>query len=143
MSQIARAARKAFTSPVRFASTVNVEQAAAIQKKATQVAQGYVDKVTAYSKPVIYQAKVAAELAKQVYQKEGLAFPSPSQAENALATIRQNATVENIKQLDLYSIARIGLYGLEAYFIFVIGEIIGRRHLVGYGVKSSVKKEHH
>jgi len=143
MSQIARAARKVFTSGVRFASIANVEQAATIQKKATQVAQGYLGKLTALSKPVIYRAKVAAELAKQVYHTEGLAFPSPVQAEHALATIRQNATVQNIKQLDLFSIARIGVYGLEAYFIFVIGEIIGRRHLVGYGVKSSVKKEHH
>jgi len=143
MSQIARATRKVFTAGVRFASTVTVDEVAAIQKKATLAAQGYVGKLTALSKPVIYQAKVAAELAKQVYHKEGLALPSPIQLENAVATIRQNANVQNIKQLDLNSIARIGIYGLEAYFIFTIGEIIGRRHLVGYGVKSRVKKEHH
>ncbi|KAF5332343.1 hypothetical protein D9758_017447 [Tetrapyrgos nigripes] len=31
-------------------------------------------------------------------------------------------------------IARIGVYALEAYGIFKIGEIIGRRSLVGYNV---------
>ncbi|KAG0349795.1 mitochondrial ATP synthase g subunit-domain-containing protein [Gamsiella multidivaricata] len=99
------------------------------------------------SGPLIYNAKVAAQVAKQVYIREGMAPPSAAQLEAAkkattkfLVSARSANTWKNISK-DQY--LKAGLVAAEAYTFFLFGEIIGRRNFVGYDVKSADNHEEH
>jgi len=92
----------------------------------------------AYRAPLAYNLSVARELLKQVYLAERLQPPlSPQTWSSAYTTLAQRARNPAYWR----EIARsgewmkVGVYALEAYGIFKIGEIIGRRSLVGYKVQ--------
>ncbi|CAA7265698.1 unnamed protein product [Cyclocybe aegerita] len=89
-----------------------------------------------YKQPLLYNLSVAKEIFKQIYVREGLQPPSLATVKEAYSSIW--AQVSNpafagnlIKSGDL---GRVGIYGLQAYGIFKIGEIVGRRSLVGYKI---------
>lgn len=74
-------------------------------------------------------------MAKQVYRKEGLAPPTNLSAftstyEAMFARARDMNYWRGIAESGEWT--KVAVYGLEAYFIFNIGEMIGRRHVVGY-----------
>ncbi|KAI8388801.1 mitochondrial ATP synthase g subunit-domain-containing protein [Radiomyces spectabilis] len=104
--------------------------------------QSTLSKVTALQRPIVYNAKVAGEIAKQVYVKEGMAFPSGEQFTQARQIIQKNMNVAALKNLTWRDIAQGGVVAAEIYTFFLIGEIIGRRNLIGYNVKS-VDAHHH
>jgi len=90
-----------------------------------------------YRQPLLYNAEVARELLKQVYIAERLQPPT------SFATITDAYTVLCARAknpqywrdlLKTGEWTRVALYGLEAYTIFKVGEIIGRRHLIGYNL---------
>ncbi|KAG7531625.1 hypothetical protein FFLO_04209 [Filobasidium floriforme] len=88
-----------------------------------------------YKDPIVYNFKVLASLARQVYIAEKMAPPTNLSAYvNSYANIWSNAVSPNfwkgLAQNGQW--AKVGVVGLEAYGIFKIGEIIGRRNLVGY-----------
>ncbi|KAF9897281.1 ATP synthase subunit G atp20 [Lobosporangium transversale] len=96
---------------------------------------------TKLSGPLVYNAKVAGQIAKQVYIREGMAPPTGAQIEAAkqatlkfVQSARSTNTWKNISK-DQY--LKAGLVAAEAYTFFLIGEIIGRRNFVGYDVKSA------
>jgi F-type H+-transporting ATPase subunit g len=81
---------------------------------------------------------VAREFLKQVYIRESLAPPkSVSEVQTAYKSLWEQAsnaqwwktTLENGQW------KKVGIYALEAYGIFHIGEIVGRRSIVGYNLK--------
>lgn len=88
-----------------------------------------------YREPVVYNLAVVREIGKQVYIAEKLAPPTD------VAAIR-GAFEESYKRaadpswwrsvLESGDWKRLALYAAEAYGIFSIGEMIGRRHIVGY-----------
>jgi len=91
-----------------------------------------------YREPFMYNIAVARELLKQVYLAENLKPPT------SLATIVEAYTtiLNHARSPDYWrglvrsgDWAKLGIYALEAYGIFKIGEIIGRRSLVGYKVE--------
>ncbi|KAJ7018814.1 hypothetical protein C8F04DRAFT_362840 [Mycena alexandri] len=87
-------------------------------------------------KSFFYNFAVARELVKQVYHAE-LQFPKDVGAfRTAYETLYQRAVDPNYWRGIMQSgeIARVGIYAVEAYGIFKIGEIIGRRKVVGYPV---------
>ncbi|KAJ4475997.1 mitochondrial ATP synthase g subunit-domain-containing protein, partial [Lentinula edodes] len=89
----------------------------------------------AYKEPVFYNFAVFREIVKQVYRAEGLSPPSSVGAvQSAYRTIWTNATSKVFwqKAIDNGEIARLGVYAVEAYGIFKIGEMVGRRSIVGY-----------
>ncbi|ORY24669.1 mitochondrial ATP synthase g subunit-domain-containing protein [Naematelia encephala] len=91
-----------------------------------------------YRDPVVYNAKVFASLCRQVYKAEGLAPPLDiSTWANAYSHIFARATKPSFyrEALQTGAWAGLGVAALEAYGIFRLGEIIGRRHLVGYKLK--------
>ncbi|KAF8929228.1 mitochondrial ATP synthase g subunit-domain-containing protein [Dissophora ornata] len=99
------------------------------------------------SGPIIYNAKVAGQVAKQVYIREGMAPPGGAQIEAAkeatfkfVKSARSASTWKNISK-DQY--LKAGLVAAEAYTFFLVGEIIGRRNFVGYDVKSADSHEEH
>jgi F-type H+-transporting ATPase subunit g len=90
-----------------------------------------------YRQPLLYNLSVAREFFKQVYIREGLAPPTDaatiqSTYQTLFARARDLNYWRGIAQSGEW--AKVGIYGLEAYFIFNIGEMIGRRHIVGYKV---------
>jgi F-type H+-transporting ATPase subunit g len=108
-----------------------------------------------YRQPIIYNLQVARELVKQIYLKEGLAPPkSVNEIQEAYKTIWSRAKDANYWRgiVGTGEIGRVGILVLEGYGIFKvscndsytlldidipfqIGEIIGRRSLVGYNPK--------
>ncbi|KAH9046131.1 hypothetical protein EDB84DRAFT_1586989 [Lactarius hengduanensis] len=71
-----------------------------------------------YQQPVRYNLSVAREVLKHVYTAERLQPPT------SLGAVVASGEW-----------ARLGVYAVEAYGIFKIGEIVGRRSLVGYNVQ--------
>ncbi|PBK72241.1 hypothetical protein ARMSODRAFT_953910 [Armillaria solidipes] len=85
----------------------------------------------AYREPIVYNFAVVRSLAKQVYVAESLAPPkSAAEVKAAYREIWESAL--KWRQLNF---AKVGVYALEAYGIFKIGEILGRRSLIGYNVQ--------
>ncbi|KAG0197612.1 hypothetical protein BGX28_008878 [Mortierella sp. GBA30] len=97
------------------------------------------------SGPILYNAKVAGQIAKQVYVREGMAPPSAAQIETAkdraLKFIWDARSINTWKNISKDQYMKAGLVAVEAYAFFMVGEIVGRRSLVGYDVKSA--DEHH
>lgn len=91
-----------------------------------------------------YNLLVAKELLKQVYIRESLAPPTSvgtvtSTYSTFLYRARDPAYWRGIGQSGEW--AKVAIYGVEAYFVFHIGEIIGRRSLAGYSLEDP-KKSH-
>ncbi|KAF8583731.1 hypothetical protein K439DRAFT_1347869 [Ramaria rubella] len=89
----------------------------------------------AYRAPLSYNLSVARELLKQVYIAERLQPPvNPQTWIDAYSTLAQRARNPSYWREIMRNgeWAKVGLYAVEAYTIFKIGEILGRRHLVGY-----------
>ncbi|KAL4062191.1 mitochondrial ATP synthase g subunit-domain-containing protein [Scleroderma yunnanense] len=90
-----------------------------------------------YRQPLLYNAAVAREVLKQIYVAENLAPPrSLSTVVDAYRTIwaraRDPAYLRSLLSTGEWT--RLAIYGVEAYGIFKIGEIVGRRSLVGYNL---------
>ncbi|KAF9429547.1 hypothetical protein BGZ94_010317 [Podila epigama] len=100
------------------------------------------------SGPIVYNARVAGQVAKQVYIREGMAPPSAAQFETAKqATLKfaQEARSANTwKNISKDQYIKAGLVAAEAYAFFLVGEIIGRRNFIGYNVQAADSHaEHH
>ncbi|KAF7789743.1 hypothetical protein EIP86_000689 [Pleurotus ostreatoroseus] len=90
-----------------------------------------------YRQPIVYNFSVAREFLKQVYVAERLQPPSWNTVTNAYNTIfaraRNPAYWRELVNSGEWT--KVGIYAVEAYGVFKIGEIIGRRSLVGYNVQ--------
>jgi len=90
-----------------------------------------------YRQPLTYNFNVARELLKQVYIAERLQPPTSLHTiTDAYSTMwgraRNPAYWREIMRTGEW--ANVGIYAVEAYGIFKIGEILGRRSLVGYNL---------
>ncbi|KIO28376.1 hypothetical protein M407DRAFT_243045 [Tulasnella calospora MUT 4182] len=115
------------------------ETAAKVGQFASKYAGGVGQKVEhylqSYRGPVVYNSQVVLQVLKQVYRAEKLAPPkSLAEVQSAYKTLFENA--KNLKYWqDLWASGlwkKVAIGGLEVYGIFKIGEIIGRRSLIGY-----------
>lgn len=104
----------------------------------------------------VYWSKVIAELGKQVYLKEGFAPPSTTQIQQVYESLYKQAlglvktspsqltknlqtSITGINKAFVY---KYGSYGVQLLGLFSLGEIIGRRQIVGYP-SFGPKAEHH
>jgi F-type H+-transporting ATPase subunit g len=78
-----------------------------------------------------------------VYTKEGMAFPTSQQFAQAQSTLQETLRIKTLKNLSFTDVAKGGVVLAEIYTFFLIGEIVGRRNLIGYNVKSEEHEEHH
>lgn len=104
-----------------------------------------------YKEPLVYNFSVAREVVKRIYVGEALHPPSLSQFAEVYRQLWSNATQVAYWRglIQNGQVAQVGIYGLQAYGIFKvrsltlrrlniliycikIGEIIGRRHVIGY-----------
>ena len=109
----------------------------------------------AYKQPLLYNLAVTREIIKLVYIRESLQPPSLSTVRSVYSTLWSQIKTPGLMRnlLNSGEIGRIGVYGVQAYGIFKvrfvslyfvafnksflflkcqIGEILGRRSLVGY-----------
>ncbi|SNX82352.1 related to ATP20 - subunit G of mitochondrial F1F0-ATP Synthase [Melanopsichium pennsylvanicum] len=131
-------------TPEKASSTVND-----IAKRAQELGGPAMKKVEGllggYSEPIKYNLSVASNIAKQVYVAEGLAPPtSINTITSAYRQIWSKASDKSYwtQLLTKGNWKKVGIYAVEAYGIFTIGEMIGRRSLVGYKLDTS-KHAHH
>jgi len=132
------AANKASETAAR-ATKAAQDAASKASALASRYAGGVGEKVSnyfhAYRGPVVYNTQVFLQVLKQVYKAEKLAPPtSLAEIQSAYRTLFNRAKDTKYWQ-DLYVTGqwkKVAIGGLEVYGIFKIGEIIGRRSLVGY-----------
>lgn len=116
-------------------------QAAKAQSTINNVTQ----KASGLAKVGVYYTKVAGELAKYVWLKEGLSPPSVAEIQKTFTTDLKallTSAFKNPKQLVQFAeqsksytkddYIRYGAYGVQFLGLFALGEIIGRRHIYGY-----------
>jgi len=111
-----------------YARNLTTAQATEKASNATKGVFGTLSKIT---EPIIYNARVLKEIAKEVYTKENLRPPSTAQVSEAwegLKSIKRS----DVKNLSIENIKTIGVRSLECLGFFAIGEVIGRRSLIGY-----------
>jgi len=108
-----------------------------VSKAAGGVGERVGSMLGSYRQPLFYNLTVARDLLKQVYVAEKLAPPTSfSTWQSAYQTMFNRAKDVNYWQELLRSgaWAKVGIYALEAYGIFKIGEMVGRRSVVGYSL---------
>ncbi|OLL24622.1 ATP synthase subunit g, mitochondrial [Neolecta irregularis DAH-3] len=93
--------------------------------------------VGGFQEPTVYYLQVVRELAKQVYLKENMSPPNLAEIRSTWEGIYKSLNKENLLKLkgllrDRPAAMRYGIYGVELYGIFCLGEMLGRRHIVGY-----------
>ncbi|KAI9216829.1 mitochondrial ATP synthase g subunit-domain-containing protein [Blastocladiella britannica] len=111
-------------------------------RRASTLAQGVnanqvVSRAAAALEPVTYRIRVVGEVAKLVYKAERLA--PPTQATLAEAQQVGQSLVQSVRQGAYKSwatadMAKGAVLAGEAFTFFLLGEIVGRRNLVGYAV---------
>lgn len=131
-SRSAFSVQKTFIRGVRFNSTA---------AKAQNAAQGLVEKVTNTVNKTIYWSKVTGELAKQVYLKEKLTPPSIADFQTVYQNLYKQAlelttkpqqVLAFAKGLNKNSLLNYGAIFIQIVGLFSLGEVIGRRQIVGY-----------
>ncbi|KAG0676116.1 ATP synthase subunit G atp20 [Kluyveromyces marxianus] len=89
----------------------------------------------------VYYGKVTAELSKQVYTKEGLQPSNFSDFEMVYTRLYRQAVhyaerpqqaIEALKNIEKDKAIQIGAVGVQMLGLYSLGEIIGRRKVVGY-----------
>ncbi|KAG7195889.1 ATP synthase subunit G atp20 [Scheffersomyces spartinae] len=108
--------------------------------------------LTKLSNATVYWSKVAVEVGKIVYKKEALAPPSSQQFQQVYQSwikfvkspAQQKQFLEQAGsfQFSKACAAKAAIYGTQLLAFFSLGEIIGRRHIVGYPSVGG-HQEHH
>ncbi|KAK9379238.1 mitochondrial ATP synthase g subunit-domain-containing protein [Kockiozyma suomiensis] len=89
----------------------------------------------------LYWSKVVAEVAKQAYLKEAMSPPSIETFKSTYISLYQSLLLKAkapeeliafVKSLNGKSILAYSAYGIQILGFFSLGEIVGRRKLVGY-----------
>ncbi|WFD43363.1 hypothetical protein MPSI1_002024 [Malassezia psittaci] len=132
-------ARAYSTSPTPNSTNGMMERAQQIGSSIAKTAERMLGR---YSEPIMYNLRVAGSLMKQVYIAEKLA--PPTNLGTWTAAYRQmfaNATNPSwwTHTLPAGEWRRVALYGTEAVGLFAIGEIIGKRSLIGYKLTTQGK----
>ncbi|KAF8070803.1 mitochondrial ATP synthase g subunit-domain-containing protein [Lyophyllum atratum] len=139
-------ARFASTNPsVEAAQEKAKEALGSVQKNAGKVWEGTLkflgpagqrigNALGAYREPLMYNLSVARHFVKHIYRTEHLQPPSLSTVQEAYKTMWSRAKDPNYwrEAMRTGEIKQVGIYAVEAFGLFKIGEIIGRRSLVGY-----------
>ncbi|KAJ1968988.1 ATP synthase subunit G atp20 [Dispira parvispora] len=99
-----------------------------------RTAQSVPPKINGFVDCTLYWSRVTKEIAKEVYKKEDLAPPSLADYSAARKQLEDLFKSEALKKLTRDDLIKAAVVGIEIAGFFWIGEIIGRRSLVGYDV---------
>jgi len=122
----------------------NAAQRAQIGPLASRVGQQIervAQKYPRVTQPVVYWGRVGAALGREVWMKEKMSPPSLQQAQQSMQSmwrsvlqIKPGQAVQAVQNMSGEKVAGYGLVGLQVLGFFSIGEMIGRRHIVGYSI---------
>ena len=112
-----------------------------LQKLGTCFVSKTANFVTKAAEKTVYYSKVTAELSKEIYLKEKLQPPALQDFRNVYSQIwkcgfdrvtspKTAANCVSKTPMDVY--LKCGAYGIQILGCFALGEVIGRRKLVGY-----------
>lgn len=96
----------------------------------------------------VYWAKVTGELGKQIYLKEGFAPPTVSQFQSVYQTVfnsvksyafKPQKVIDCAEAITKNDVLKYSAYGIQILGLFTLGEVVGRRNLIGYKVPSAEK----
>lgn len=135
--QLARASKASnmIRSSVRFNSTNSAAE------NASSKVSGAVNMLNCVVSKTVFWGKVVGELSKQVYIKEGMAPPSSAQVKAVFELLQSQATAfvkhpeqafNTIKDNAVPYAITFGVGAVQVVGLFSLGEIIGRRKIVGY-----------
>jgi F-type H+-transporting ATPase subunit g len=94
----------------------------------------------------VYNSKVAAELMKQVYVREQMQLPKIEQWPEAKKQWQELLHIYSsgaYREWTLKELLQRSLVAAEIMGFFVIGEMIGRRSIIGYNIQVADKDHHH
>ncbi|KAL1921237.1 uncharacterized protein VTP21DRAFT_10953 [Calcarisporiella thermophila] len=123
-ANLLRASRNNFIYGHRYDSTMNSSKLADTVSKASKASQGLLSKIFAMKNPIVYNAMVVKELAKEVYVREGMAFPSSAQWAQAKEAMSKALNFNYLKKLSIQDVTKTALYSVEVSGFFIIGEVI-------------------
>lgn len=102
---------------------------------------GIAAKAQNYATKTLYYSKVVGELSKQVYLKEGLQPPAVSDFKTVYTNLYKQAlglalkpkqSLSIFKNVQKDDVVKYGAYGIQLAGLYSLGEVIGRRKVVGY-----------
>lgn len=116
------------------------EQAKAAAARASAAVSGVTSRVSSLTsslfglqEPIVYWSKVAGQIAKQVYQAEKMSPPSMTHFESTYKSMYRSLTsgqfVTAFKGISTKDVVKLGVDGITIYGFFVVGEMVGRRHV--------------
>ncbi|CDO93329.1 unnamed protein product [Kluyveromyces dobzhanskii CBS 2104] len=117
-----------------------------MSSKIQSLVSSLTQKTQALLTKTVYYGKVTAELSKQVYTKEGLQPPNFSDFEMVYTRLYRQAlgysnkpqqVVNMFKNIEKDQAVKVGAIGVQLLGLYSLGEIIGRRNIVGYRNYSS------
>lgn len=118
-----------------------LRQSARFQFARLQSTSSYQAKATSLLTKSVYYLNVTKELAKQIYLKEKLSPPTLHEIQGVYDLIltkinyygKHSSELGNlIKSFNQNDLILYGSYFIQLSGLFALGEIIGRRHIVGY-----------
>lgn len=131
-------------------TNIGYRSMSAIITKATGFVNNAISKSSQLANQSLYWGKVTGEVGKLVFKNEGLTPPSGKQFEqvyqSALKFIKspqqQKEALNKAAQFrpTKQDAVKAAVYGTHLLAFFSVGEIIGRRHIIGY---PSVGEHHH
>ncbi|TPX41682.1 hypothetical protein SeMB42_g05465 [Synchytrium endobioticum] len=130
----------------RLATTETAAKASAVASQAvantTKAASHVVSRVTGLVEPILYYGQVGLELVRQVAVHQRLTNFNVAEAQQGYANFLaafQNGTWRNVT---LRHAAGVAVKGVEIVGFFCVGEMIGRRHVIGYDIPGAHRYEH-
>ncbi|KAI9599262.1 mitochondrial ATP synthase g subunit-domain-containing protein [Syncephalis fuscata] len=142
IAQLANSARAKVTASLNAESARKAIDAASagarrVADTASNRAQNMPGRIGSFTHRFIYQSKVAAEIAKETARREKLGIPPAAEWEAAKKELLESAKQyqnlrQRLSQLTVRDFGRAAVVATEIYGFFLVGEIIGRRSLVGY-----------
>ncbi|CCH59881.1 hypothetical protein TBLA_0C00650 [Henningerozyma blattae CBS 6284] len=105
------------------------------------LATRFAPKASQWTTKSVYYGKIGSELSKQVYFREGLQPPSLGEFSSVYRNLYEefihiiqnpNAFYQRCSQVSSKQVVKFCAYGIQVLGFYSLGEIIGRRKLVGY-----------
>ncbi|CCD26131.2 F1F0 ATP synthase subunit g NDAI_0G03540 [Naumovozyma dairenensis CBS 421] len=101
----------------------------------------FIGKTNALMQKSMYYGKVGAELSKTVYKQEGFQPPKIGEFKKVYCNIfemgkhymnKPQAFIGLVKGAGKNDLIKFGAYGVQLLGFYSVGEVIGRRKIVGY-----------
>ncbi|CAD7063349.1 unnamed protein product, partial [Tilletia caries] len=139
----AKATVEATASGAKATAETAQSQLGNVAEKAKQLGGPYAERAqsifSSITESVVYNLRTVGALAKQVYVAKRLA--PPTSTESILSACKSiwafaSNPVQWVRLVQNGEWKKVGVYSVEALGIFTIGEMIGRRSIVGYSLNT-------